>query len=45
MGANTDWFYDQVARPFIEKELDELNCTYFNFNDYRAIIENADTSR
>ena len=34
VGTNTDWFYQEIAKPFIEKELDELPCTYFDLRDY-----------
>ena len=35
---NTDWFYQEIARPFIEKELEELPCTYFNIRDFEKVI-------
>ncbi|MBK5274527.1 MAG: Eco57I restriction-modification methylase domain-containing protein [Desulfuromonadales bacterium] len=41
VSTNTDWFYQEIARPFIEKELDELPCTYFNLKDYERIIRKA----
>jgi adenine-specific DNA-methyltransferase len=34
VSTNTDWFYQEIAKDFIEKELDELPCTYFNLKDY-----------
>jgi len=34
VSTNTDWFYQEIAKPFIEKELDELPCTYFDLRDY-----------
>jgi len=37
-GMGTDWLYQEIARPFIEKELEELPCTYFNLKDYERII-------
>jgi adenine-specific DNA-methyltransferase len=40
VSANTDWFYQEIARDFIEKELDELTCTYFNLKDFERIIRN-----
>jgi adenine-specific DNA-methyltransferase len=40
VSTNTDWFYQEIARAFIEKELDELPCTYFNLKDYERIIRN-----
>jgi hypothetical protein len=39
-GMGTDWFYQEIAKPFIEKELDELTCVYFNLKDYERIIRN-----
>jgi len=38
---NTDWFYQEVARPFIEKELAELPCTCFDLRDFEKIIRKA----
>ncbi|HIJ87806.1 MAG TPA: hypothetical protein HPP97_09015 [Desulfuromonadales bacterium] len=34
VSTNTDWFYQEIAKPFIEKELDELSCTYFDLREY-----------
>ena len=31
---NTDWFYQEMARPFIEKELEELSSVHFDLRDY-----------
>lgn len=39
-GMGTDWFYQEIAKPFIEKELDELTCVYFNLRDFERIIRN-----
>ncbi|MFA7404985.1 MAG: hypothetical protein WC007_13400, partial [Pelobacteraceae bacterium] len=39
-GMGTDWFYQEIAKPFIEQELDELTCVYFNLKDYERIIRN-----
>jgi len=30
----TDWFYENIARLFIEKELIDLPCTYFDLREY-----------
>lgn len=38
VSTNTDWFYQEIAKAFIERELDELPCTYFNLKDYERII-------
>lgn len=37
VSTNTDWFYQEIAKPFIEKELDELPCGYFNLKDYERV--------
>jgi len=39
---NTDWFYQEIAKPFIDKEIQQLDCTYFNLHEYEAIIKNED---
>jgi len=39
---NTDWFYQEIAKPFIDKEIQQINCTYFNLREYEAIIKNED---
>lgn len=39
-GISTDWFYQEIAKQFIERELDELPCTYFNLKEYERIIRN-----
>jgi hypothetical protein len=38
----TDFFYAEVAKPFIENEIAELTATYFDIRNYREIIENGD---
>ncbi|MDD2365955.1 MAG: TaqI-like C-terminal specificity domain-containing protein [Desulfuromonadaceae bacterium] len=40
VSTNTDWFYQEIAKPFIEKELDELPCTCFNLKEYERILRN-----
>lgn len=42
VSTNTDWFYQEIAKPFIEKELTELSCTCFNLKDFEKIIRNPD---
>ncbi|MCX6233482.1 MAG: Eco57I restriction-modification methylase domain-containing protein [Bacteroidetes bacterium] len=39
-----DWFYQEIAKPFIEKELTSLNCTWFNLKSFETIIRNEDKS-
>lgn len=42
VSANTDWFYQEIAKPFIEKELPELPCTCFNLREFEKIVRNPD---
>ena len=42
VGDTTDWFYEEVAKPFIDKELAELHATYFNLKDAKDIISSSD---
>ena len=34
VSANTDWFYQEIAKPFIETETYDLSCVYFDVRDY-----------
>ncbi len=44
-GADTtEWFYQEVAKPFIEEKLEKLNCCHFNIGDYEEIVRNDDSS-
>jgi len=38
----TDWFYQEIAKPFIEKELTQLTCTYFNLNEVKRLVTKTD---
>lgn len=38
VSANTDWFYQEIAKPFIEKELIELPCVCFDLHDFEKIV-------
>lgn len=38
VSTNTDWLYQEIAKDFIEKELSELPCTYFDLRDYVGAI-------
>ena len=38
-GVNkTDWFYQEVAKPFIDKELEQINCTYFDLKEVEQFL-------
>ena len=40
VGTKTDWFYEEVAKPFIDKELTGLSATYFDLKKVKEIITN-----
>ena len=44
VSANTDWFYQEIAKPFIEKELVELPCVCFDLRDFEKIVRNPSKS-
>ncbi len=37
-GAGTDWFYQELAKPFIAEKLDELTCAFFNLKEYERLV-------
>jgi hypothetical protein len=39
----TDFFYTQIAKPFIANIHAELTCAYVNIKDYEKPLRNADT--
>ena len=41
-GINTDFFYKNIAEPFIEKIESQISVTYFDIRDFETIIKNAD---
>lgn len=41
-GTNTDFFYKEIAKPFIETVLDKLEYTYFDLACYDKILRNSD---
>jgi hypothetical protein len=38
----TDWLYKELLKPFIENELGEIPCAYFNLKDYKEIVQKTD---
>ncbi|NBA76333.1 type II restriction endonuclease [Emticicia sp. ODNR4P] len=38
----TDFFYKQIAEPFISSLQTSIECTYFNIQDYQKALRNAD---
>lgn len=41
-GTNTDFFYREIAKPYIETILDKLEFTYFDLAAYDKILRNTD---
>ncbi len=40
LGNTTDWFYSEIAKPFVEQEIEKLDCVYFNLLEYEQIVKN-----
>ncbi len=38
----TDFFYKQIAEPFISSLQTSIECTYFNIHEYQKALRNAD---
>lgn len=41
-GKTTDFFYNQIAKPFISQLELEIPFTYFDIRDYEKVIKNSD---
>lgn len=41
-GTNTDFFYKEIAKPYIDTVLDKLEYTYFDLASYDKILRNED---
>ncbi|MCJ7448782.1 MAG: Eco57I restriction-modification methylase domain-containing protein [Bacteroidales bacterium] len=41
-GTNTDFFYKNIAEPFVEKIESQISVTYFDIRDFETIIKNTD---
>lgn len=40
--TKTDFFYKQIAEPYIDSIASEIEFTYFNFQDYQKPLRNTD---
>ncbi len=40
-GTNTDFFYNEIAAPFVENSESQISVTYFDIRDFESIIKNA----
>ncbi|MFA5818826.1 MAG: TaqI-like C-terminal specificity domain-containing protein [Bacteroidales bacterium] len=41
-GLNTDFFYKNIAEPFVENLESQISVTYFDIRDFETIIKNND---
>jgi len=41
-GSNTDFFYKEIAKPFIDTVIDKIAYTFFDLITYDQILRNAD---
>ncbi|MCL4547030.1 MAG: BREX-1 system adenine-specific DNA-methyltransferase PglX [Bacteroidetes bacterium] len=40
--GNTDLFYNEIAKPFLDELKSEIPFTYFDLNDYKKIFDKTD---
>jgi len=40
LGNTTDWFYNEIAKPFVAQEIEKLECVHFNLLEYEQIVKN-----
>jgi len=38
LSKNTDWFYQEIAKPFLDTEVEQIECTFLNLHDYTSLI-------
>lgn len=41
---STEWFYQEIAKPFIEEHLESIKCCYFNLRVYEVYARNNDNT-
>jgi len=39
VGTTTDWFYNEIAKPFVEQEIETLNCVHVNLSDFKNLTD------
>jgi len=37
LGMTTDWFYNEIAKPFVEQKIAKLECVYVNLSDFKKL--------
>ncbi len=40
--SNTDLFYKEIAKKYLDSNPNEIECTYFNLKEYETLIESKD---
>ncbi|PID88400.1 MAG: type II restriction endonuclease [Bacteroidia bacterium] len=39
-GTKTDWFYSELAKPYIDREIETLKCVHINLLHYEELVKN-----
>ena len=42
VSSNTDHFYNEIAKPYLDKIKNEMSYTHFNLNDFKKLLEKTD---
>ncbi|MBI1780175.1 MAG: type II restriction endonuclease, partial [Sphingobacteriales bacterium] len=42
VGDKTEWLYNQLLKPFVEKSNEEINAAYFNLKKFEKAVNNHD---
>ena len=42
LGNSTEWFYNELAKPYVADNIEILKCNYINLHKYSSIIKNTD---
>ena len=42
-GKDTKYFFDSIAKPFLDQLEEPIPCTYFDISDYEKALRNKDT--
>ncbi len=42
LGKTTQWFYNEIAKPYVANEIKTIQCNYIDLHKYSSIIKNTD---
>ncbi len=42
LGNSTEWFYNELAKPYVANNIEILKCNYINLHNYSSIIKDND---